>query len=322
MLEVIVTKVNIRSYKNRDTVMCINIPRHNYPILGTVCKEIETVFSDEIESGRLSIEKEKDASTTIIKLKGILIWDNIPVINLALSFDDGVLTLITGEFFSIGTTASALWVRPQEIFPIISDCPSSHREVYLDEENETFSICVHYLNAQRLIAKGKGKEILTSLVIYPDYLDNMFNSTGEAVCAGRIGLPVYLRGLTSYWATELSCHCSDMFWLEKASSSHVTYKYDAPAYIKIEDDVFRVVKLTFCSSSDDSDTWEEILVKLDADKETFNRLKQKGNVPIDLSYFALDRASFIKDQMVYLNPDNNYDLAVRLSEDARSFYYH
>lgn len=322
MLEAIVTKVNIRSYKNRDAVMCINIPRHNYPILSTVCKEIETVFSDEIENGRLSVEKEKDASTTIIKLKGILIWDNIPVINLALSFDDGVLTLITGEFFSIGTTASALWVRPQEIFPIISDCPSSHREVYLDQENETFSIYVHYLNAQKLFAKGKGKEILISLVIHPDYLDNMFNSTGEAVSAGRIGLPVYLKDSTSYWASELSCHCSDMFWLESISPSCSNYKYDAPAYIKIEDDIFRVTELKLYSSPENSNTWEKILVRLDADKETFNRLKQKGNVPIDLSYFALDRASFTNDQMVYLNPDNNYDLAVRLSEDARSFYYH
>lgn len=322
MLEAVVTKVNIQSYKNKDTAICVNIPHHNYPILGTVCKEIETVFVDEIESGRLSVEKKKDETTTIVKLKGILIWDNVPVVNLALSFDDGVLTLITGEFFSIGTTASALWTRPKEIFPIISDCPSSHKEIYLDEESETFSIYIHYLNAQKFITKGKGKEILISLVIHPDYLDNMFNSTGDAVCAGRIGLPVYLRDFTTYWASELSCHCSDMFWLESTSPSCSSYRYDAPAYMRIEDDVFRVTEVRFCSSPEDSDTWEEILVKLDADMEALDRLRQKGNIPIDLSYFALDRASFTKDQMVYLNPDNNYDLAVRLSEVAPSFYYH
>jgi hypothetical protein len=72
-----------------------------------------------------------------------------------------------------------------------------------------------------------------------------------------------------------------MFWLESISPACSSYKYDAPAYIKIEDEIFRVTELKLCSSPEDSNTWEKILVRLDADKETFDRLKQKGNVPID-----------------------------------------
>ncbi len=249
--------------------------RLNFSTLGyasskDLFEKFEDAFHEDIKAGRISLSLANVDTKIALAIKGALLWDNVPVTNVILYFNEvDNLTEITSSvlsFYKINSFADF-----NKISPSLSSFPDALKEEvrYPDKSFSSF-VKLHYINAEKRFYINKKNTVLMTLSIITDFtsfVSNKFSSknapTGKTAPIYE-GLPVFIKNdkddETPYTLTGISSYSLDYEYL--VNEENRIWRFVSPAFLLAKNEFFAIDYLELIPPNEVDDGWEIIKIKL------------------------------------------------------------
>lgn len=247
MTDTILYNTTISPYANPDNQITLPIPlgpNNDNCSHEDFLNAIRNGFKEEIDSGVIKVLTKNTKDNANIQIKGIVFWDDLPVVDLRFYFEENIIDEIRAEVFSLGKTDEVLSK------PVLADthifCSAEETLVVseFDREKGLYDVSLHTLNTFRQYVKTGNKQINVRLRINNDFINDVSYAKAKETLAQGFGFPVILKkDDNEFLTTSLSCKEIKNQYIEKTDDGKWVFKY--PAFITLLDGFFVVKEMSF-----------------------------------------------------------------------------
>ena len=314
----------IASYANPDIVLDIALPFSGiYNQIFTpssLCATIEEIFKEDVQKGKIKIKNTDTVVDTIVAIKGIILWEEIPVTDLEIRFDaNDYITEITGDFFTF--MGNSVLSDISKVDPIIKTCFQSRIQKTDAGQVSGTQIIVHFINAEKSYCKNSKGILQIKLDVHPYYRDFAEAKAHNASRCGKVGLPILIKDQSSSIIEPLACDAIIFNHLKQEHGS--VWKYTTPAFLSLSEGDFLIDEIFLLSQNNELSNnaytqCNEIRIKLLGDIENIDKITgMEINVPITDHFECeiINYETFSKTNTIVANPDGYYNLAIILKDD-------
>ncbi len=227
-MDLIRKKTVISSYPNKDVSLSIDIEHGlNYEQL---YNKIKKAFVTNNDTSRLSVTTDSSAYQKNIIIKGIVIWDDIPVTDLQINFNitGKMIVQIQATHFTFhGCDKSRLECEKTELDKF------NYPETLIERDNLTCSVYFYHLNSCKFI---NHYDDTTKIILqaFPSY-EKDYKATLDAFIARtrKVGLPILVSTGPVSSILELNCNNNPKEIMDKLERvDKTTWRYpSAPAFL-------------------------------------------------------------------------------------------
>lgn len=248
----------------------LNISTLGYASSKDLFERFEDAFQEDIKAGKISLSLAKIDTKIALSIKGALLWDDVPVTNVILYFNEADnLTEITSSILSFHKISS--FADFNKISPSLSSFPDALKEE-VRYPNKSFSsfVKLHYINAEKRFYINAKNTILMTLYIITNFtslVDNKFlskNAPTSKTAPIYEGLPVFIKNdkddETPYTLTGISSYLLDYKYL--VNEENRIWRFIAPAFLLTKNGFFAIDHLELIPPNEVDDGWEIIKIKL------------------------------------------------------------
>lgn len=291
----------------------LNISTLGYASSKDLFERFEDAFQEDIEAGKISLSLAKIDTKIALAIKGALLWDNVPVTNVILYFNEADnLTEITSSILSFYKISS--FADFNKISPSLSSFPDALKEeVRYPSKSFSSFVKLHYINAEKRFYINAKNTILMTLYIITNFtslVDNKFLSknapTGKTAPIYE-GLPVFIKNdkddETPYTLTGISSYLLDYKYL--VNEENRIWRFVAPAFLLTKNGFFAIDHLELIPPNEVDDGWEIIKIKLARNDLEFVAASSFADELFDSVF---NKAKFQKHHNISIESDNTITL--------------
>lgn len=286
----------------------------------SLCATIEEIFKEDIQKGKIKIKNTDTIVGTAVAIKGIILWEGIPVTDLEISFDaNDYITEITGDFFTF--MGNSVLSDISKVDPIIKTCFQSRiQKVDAGRVSGTQTI-IHFINAEKSYCKNSKGILQIKLDVHPYYLDFADAKAHNASRCGKVGLPILIKDQNSSIIEPLACDTIIFNHLKQEYGS--VWKYTTPAFLSLPEGDFLIDEIFLLKQSNETldkthTQYDEIRISLLGSAENIDKITGTGiNIPITdhLESEIINYKTFSRTNDIVANPDGYYNLAIVLKDN-------
>lgn len=305
-MDTIIRSTQLASRVNPDLKFDIILPFYfddNTPTPLSLYTFLSETFKEDIKQGKISLFQRDTAFGKIIFIKGIMLWDNVPITNMEIWFNpDEKITEISGDFFTFmgNNTISDI----SNIDPLWSLSSHYIKEEKYKGDKVNHLAFIHYVNGEKFYIRNADGSIRIILNIRPEINDEIQQKTCKCAYTGKTGLPIIIKQKDTFTIESVSCKGLDTNNLRQLDE--ITWEFKSPAFIPLSVGrnliITRVVLIPSknASNGEDAPKWETIKLNVTGHIETIDILKplaDYGTSPKQV-LFLLNAKIFLKENSI------------------------
>ena len=305
-MDTIIRSTQLASRVNPDLKFDIILPFYfddNTPTPLSLYTFLSETFKEDIKQGKISLSQQTTSFGKVIFIKGIILWDNVPVTNMEFWFNpDEKITEISGDFFTFmgNSTISDI----SNIDPLWSFSSHYIKEEKYKGDKVNHLAFIHYVNGEKFYIRNADGSIRIILNIRPEINDEIQQKTCKCAYTGKTGLPIIIKQKDTFTIESVSCKGLDTNNLRQLDE--ITWEFKSPAFIPLSVGrnliITRVVLIPSknASNGEDAPKWETIKLNVTGHIETIDILKPLANYGTSPKQvlFLLNAKTFLKENSI------------------------
>lgn len=319
-MDTIIRSTQLASRMNPDLKFDIILPFYfddNTPTPLSLHTFLSETFKEDIKQGKIELSQQSTSFGKVIFIKGIILWDNVPVTNMEIWFNpDEKIIEISGDFFTFmgNSTISNI----SNIDPLWSLSSRYIKEEECEGDKINHLAYIHYVNGEKSYTRNNDGSVKITLNVRPEINDEIQQKTCKCAYTGKTGLPIIIKQKDTFIIENVSCKDFNMNNLQQLDE--ITWEFKFPAFIPLSVGrnliITRVVLIPSKNASDSEDApkWETIKLNITGHDKTINILNPLAdyNTSPKQVLFLLNAEAFLKENSIVFEHGIQSDSAALL----------